>query len=148
MNAYMSQYQANDVATSSPERILIMLYDGAIRNIARAERGIQNGERMPKLEGISKAIAIISELSNTLDFEVGGEIAENLDGLYGFMIRELTRGNLENKVEPLQVVTKLLTELRSTWLDAIELVRKEKLTVARVDEQPALNGQRSFAAAL
>lgn len=148
MNAYMSQYQANDVATSSPERILIMLYDGAIRNIARAERGIQNGERMPKLEGISKAIAIISELSNTLDFEVGGEIAENLDGLYGFMIRELTRGNLENKVEPLQVVTKLLTELRSTWLDAIELVRKEKLAAVRVDEQPASNGQRSFAAAL
>lgn len=148
MNAYMSQYQANDVATSSPERILIMLYDGAIRNIARAERGIQNGERMPKLEGISKAIAILSELSNTLDFEVGGEIAENLDGLYGFMIRELTRGNLENKVEPLQVVTRLLTELRSTWLDAIELVRKGKLAAVRVDEQPALNGQRSFAAAL
>lgn len=148
MNAYMSQYQANDVATSSPERILIMLYDGAIRNIARAERGIQNGERMPKLEGISKAIAIVTELSNTLDFEVGGEIAENLDGLYGFMIRELTRGNLENKVEPLQVVTKLLTELRSTWLDAIELVRKEKLAAVRVDEQPASNGQRSFAAAL
>jgi len=148
MNAYMSQYQANDVATSSPERILIMLYDGAIRNIARAERGIQNGERMPKLEGISKAIAIISELSNTLDFEKGGEIAENLDGLYGFMIRELTRSNLENKVEPLQVVTKLLTDLRSTWLDAIELVRKEKAAATRVDEHAAVSGQRSFAAAL
>lgn len=148
MNAYMSQYQANDVATSSPERILIMLYDGALRNIARAERGIQNGERMPKLEGISKAIAILSELSNTLDFELGGEIAENLDGLYGFMIRELTRGNLENKVEPLQVVAKLLTDLRSTWLDAIELVRKEKAAATRVDEQQVVHGQRSFAAAL
>ncbi|BCR06598.1 flagellar protein FliS [Desulfuromonas versatilis] len=147
MNAYMNQYQANDVATSSPERLLIMMYDGAIRNVARAELAIEKGERAPKLEAISKAIAIITELSNTLDFEVGGEIAENLDGLYGFMTRELTSANLKNDPEPLKVVTRLLKDLRATWLDAIEAVHKEKAAATRVEERQAANGQRSFAAA-
>ncbi len=147
MNAYLNQYQANDVATSSPERLLIMMYDGAIRNVVRAELAMEKGERVPKLEAISKAIAIISELSNTLDFEVGGEIAENLDGLYGFMTRELTSANLKNDPAPLKVVTKLLKDLRETWLDAIEIVHQEKAAATRVEESPAATGQRSFATA-
>lgn len=126
MNAFYNQYQSNQVTTASPEQLLIMMYDGAIRFVRRAADAMANGERVPKLESISKAIGIISELANTLDHEVGGEIAENLDALYHFMIRELTQANLKNDAGKLAVVEDLLSGLRETWVQAIEINRQEK----------------------
>jgi flagellar protein FliS len=126
MNAYFNQYQNNQVTTASPEQLLIMLYDGAIRFVRQAAEAMAAGERVRKLESISKALGIVSELANTLDHEVGGEIAENLDALYHFMIRELTQANLKNDAEKLRVVEDLLCGLRETWMQAIEINRQEK----------------------
>lgn len=149
MNAYLNQYRANDVSTASPERLLIMMYDGAIRNVARAREAILAGERLPKLEGIRKAVAIVTELSNTLDFEVGGEIAENLDALYGYMTRELSQGSLQNDAQRLIGVETMLKDLRETWLQAIEVARQEKAEAAEVlGAPPAPDYYKPFAAAL
>ena len=126
MNAYFNQYQNNQVTTASPEQLLIMLYDGAIRFVRQASEAMVAGERVRKLESISKALGIVSELANTLDHEVGGEIAENLDALYHFMIRELTQANLKNDAEKLKVVEDMLCGLRETWMQAIEINRQEK----------------------
>ncbi len=126
MNAYFNQYQNNQVTTASPEQLLIMLYDGAIRFVRQAEEAMAAKERVRKLESISKAIGIVSELSNTLDHQVGGEIAENLDALYHFMVRELTQANLGNDAKKLQVVEDLLCGLRETWVQAIEVHRQER----------------------
>lgn len=126
MNAYFNQYQNNQVTTASPEQLLIMLYDGAIRFVRQAQEAMAAGERTGKLESISKALGIVSELANTLNHEIGGEIAENLDALYHFMIRELTQANLKNDPEKLKVVHDLLSGLRETWLEAIEINRQEK----------------------
>ncbi len=126
MNAYFNQYQNNQVTTASPEQLLIMLYDGAIRFVRQAQEAMAAGERVRKLESISKALAIVAELANTLDHKVGGEIAENLDALYHFMIRELTQANLKNDAEKLKVVDALLADLRETWMQAIEINRQEK----------------------
>jgi flagellar protein FliS len=126
MNAFYNRYQNNQVTTASPEQLLIMLYDGAIRFVRQAAEAMAAGERVRKLESISKALGIVSELANTLDHEVGGEIAENLDALYHFMIRELTQANLKNDAEKLRVVEDLLCGLRETWMQAIEINRQEK----------------------
>lgn len=126
MNAFYNQYQNNQVTTASPEQLLIMMYDGAIRFVRQAAEAMAAGERVRKLESISKAIGIVSELANTLDHEVGGEIAENLDALYHFMIRELTQANLKNDADKLRVVEELLSGLRETWVQAIEISRQEK----------------------
>jgi flagellar protein FliS len=103
-----------------------MMYDGAIRFVRQAEEAMAAGERVRKLESISKALAIVTELANTLNHEVGGEMAENLDALYHFMIRELTQANLKNDAEKLKVVDNLLCDLRETWMQAIEINRQEK----------------------
>jgi flagellar secretion chaperone FliS len=137
MNAYFNQYQNNQVTTASPEQLLIMLYDGAIRFVRQAAEAMAAGERMRKLESISKALGIVAELANTLDHEVGGEIAENLDALYHFMIRELTQANLKNDAEKLNVVEDLLCGLRETWMQAIEINRQEKGN-AVAQKQPAV----------
>lgn len=120
MNPYLNNYQENQVKTASPEQILIMLYDGAIRFLRQAKVALENGERVVKLEKISRVVAILTELSNTIDFEKGGEIAENLDGLYWYMVRELTRVNVDDEMEPMNVAEDILLELREGWVQAIE----------------------------
>lgn len=125
MNAYTQQYQQNQILSASPEQILVMLYDGAIRFVRQAVAGIENGDLTAKLEGISRCMAIVTEFANTLDHEIGGEIAENLDALYSFMIRELTQANLKNDIDKLKVVEGLLLDLRETWVSAIEVARNE-----------------------
>ena len=126
MNAYTQQYQQNQILSASPEQILVMLYDGAIRFTRQAMIGIDEGRASVKFEGISRAMAIITEFANTLDHEVGGDIAANLDGLYCFMIRELTQANLNDDVEKLKVVEGMLVDLRQTWVEAIEIARAER----------------------
>ncbi|MBU1233932.1 MAG: flagellar export chaperone FliS, partial [Proteobacteria bacterium] len=90
MNPYMNQYQNNQIQTASPEKILIMLYDGAIRFTRQAMQAMDAGDKAVQGERISRAMAIVCEFSNTLDHEIGGEIAADLDALYSFMTRELT----------------------------------------------------------
>jgi len=129
MNVYnMNQYQQNQVYTASPEQILLMLYDGAIRFTRRAIAGIDEDQPELKSTGISKAMAIISEFSNSLDHAVGGQIAEDLDALYHFMMRELSSANLKNDIEKLRNVEKLLMDLRQTWGEAVEINKKEMVS--------------------
>ena len=124
MNPYQN-YFANQVQTASPEQLLLMLYDGALRFLRQARQNLDEGDRIGTLEKKSRAVAILTELSNTLDFEQGGEIAENLDGLYWYMIRELTQANTKDASEPLQVAENILEELRDGWVQAIEANRPE-----------------------
>ena len=126
MNAYMNQYRNNQIETASPEKILIMLYDGAIQFTRQAMQGIDTGDKILQAEKISRVMAIICEFSNSLDHEIGGEIAADLDALYGFMTRELTRANLTGDRKALEVVEKLLLELRETWVEAADIYAKEQ----------------------
>jgi flagellar protein FliS len=126
MNAYMNQYQQTQVTTASPERILILLYEGAIRFVVQAKEAIENGEKPRRREAISRAIAIVSYLSDTLDHQAGWSGSEELDGLYAYMVRELTLANLKEDVKALAGVEGLLQQLRETWVQAIDLVHEQK----------------------
>ncbi len=148
MNAYLNSYQHNQVATASREQVLIMLYDGAIRFTREATQAMAAGNRALKVEKLNRLSAIISELSATLDHEIGGEIAENLDALYGFMSRELMRGNLQNDPEPLGVVEKLLVDLRETWAQAIVIYRQELADAAGKAAATVPAGHRTLSASL
>jgi flagellar protein FliS len=123
MNAYVNQYQNNQILGASPEQILIMLYDGSIRFCRQAIHAMDEGQRTVQAEKISRSMAIVCEFANTLNHEVGGEIATDLDALYAYMTRELTRANQQNDRKALETVEDLLTGLRSTWVEAIEINR-------------------------
>ncbi|SDZ76080.1 flagellar protein FliS [Desulfuromusa kysingii] len=135
MNAYVNQYQNNQILSASPEQILIMLYDGAIRFCRQAQLAMEQENRKVQAEKISRAMAIVCEFSNTLNHEVGGDIAADLDGLYGFMSRELTRANLQNDRKALETVENLLTGLRETWVEAIEINRGGAQQVAKTEPE-------------
>jgi flagellar protein FliS len=135
MNAYVNQYQNNQILNAPPERILVMLYDGAIRFCHQAMQAMDNGDKKEQGEKISRAMAIICEFSNTLNHEVGGQIAEDLDALYSFMTRELTRANLKNDRKALETVDDLLTDLRETWVEAAGIYAGEKQQAAEENQQ-------------
>ncbi len=120
MNTYQNNtYMQNKVLNASPEQILLMLYDGAILFLRQAKLALEEDKKFVKIEKIGRAIAILTELSNTLDFENGGEFAENMDSLYWYMIRELTRANLNDDLARIVAVETMLVDLRESWATAI-----------------------------
>lgn len=144
MNAYTSQYQQNQyqqnqIYTATPEQILLMLYDGAIRFTRQAMMAEENGKQVQKLERISKVMAIIVEFSNTLNHDVGGQIAADLDGLYQFMIRELNAARKDETGEKLKNVERLLVDLRQTWGQAVEINREQQNGGAATANQGQIN---------
>ncbi len=102
-----------------------MLYDGAIRFCRQAIVAGEAEDTAEKLGRIAKTYAIITEFSNSLNHEIGGDIAADLDGLYHFMLRELNKARTDTSGEHLRSVEKLLVDLRLTWGEAVEINRKE-----------------------
>ena len=125
-NQYQKQYRNNQILTASPEKILIMLYDGAIRFCRQAMLAMDTGDKLVQSEKISRTMAIICEFSNSLDHNIGGEIAENLDALYNFMTRELTRASQESDRKALETVDAILSELRGAWVEAAQINNQGK----------------------
>lgn len=125
MNNPYSQYQKTQVTTASRERVLLMLYEGAIRFTKQAQAALKQKKIAEKGKYISKATAIVSELMATLDFKTGGQIAVDLENLYVFMIDKLIEGNIKNDPESLQVVEQLLMTLYDAWKDVIENPRPD-----------------------
>ncbi len=125
-NQYQKQYQHNQIFTASPEQILIMLYDGAIRFCRQAMQAMDTGDKLVQSEKISRTMAIVCEFSNSLDHKIGGEIAEDLDALYDFMTRELTRAGQETDRKALETVDAILSELRDAWVEAAKIHNQGK----------------------
>lgn len=119
-----NKYKQMSVQTATPGQLLIMLYEAAIQNVKKASDCIDRNDMAGKGVYIGKAHDIINELVNTLNFEVGGDIARSLEGLYNFMIEQLVSANRENSKEPLQRVQQNLETLLEGWRGAVEQVQR------------------------
>jgi flagellar secretion chaperone FliS len=138
MNSYQNIYFQNQVRTANREQILIMLYDGAILFLRQAREAMENSKKFVKIEKTGKVVNILTELSNTLDIENGGELATQLDSIYWYMIKELIRSNTQDDPEPLNVVERILVDLREGWVGAIEKNRPEpKVEYGSMLEEPS-----------
>ena len=116
VNAYAKVGLETGIAAASPHKLITMLYDGAVVALINATNHMKAGNIEAKGKAISHAIQIIDNgLKASLDKEVGGEIAKNLDALYEYMSARLLTANLQNQVEILDEVRGLLTDLRETW---------------------------------
>ena len=120
-----NKYQKTKVTTASREKILLMLYEGAIRFTKLARTAMTEKKIAEKGRYISKATAILSELMATLDHKVGGELAQDLENLYVFMIDKLIEGNINNDTECLDSVENILRTLYSAWKDVVENPRPD-----------------------
>jgi len=116
VNAYAKVGLETGVTAASPHKLIVMLYDGALAAIMTGITQMKAGNVQEKGKAISKAIQIIDNgLRASLDKEVGGEIAQNLDALYDYMSRRLLEANIKNEPEILEEVRGLLADLRDTW---------------------------------
>jgi flagellar protein FliS len=114
--AYRSTSAHAGVETGDPHRLVVMLMDGALERIATARGLMAHGSGVEKAQLLHRAVAIIDELRNGLNFKAGGDIANNLDALYEYMCRRIMQANASNKPEWLDEVSRLLGEIRSAWL--------------------------------
>jgi flagellar protein FliS len=96
-------------------RIIVMCYEGCIANLARAREEMKAGNRSQKGACLSKAMAIVTELMNTLDRDRGGEIAERLEALYRYVIDTVSRANLRQDPTLLEAPIRVLKELKDGW---------------------------------
>lgn len=115
-NAYAKVGIETGVVAASPHKLIVMLFDGALASLATARHQIQSGNIAGKGHAISKAITIIdSGLRASLDKNVGGEIAQNLDALYEYMSGQLLKANLGNDPALIEEVQRLLKDLKGAW---------------------------------
>lgn len=126
-NAYQ-KYKDTSIQSASREKILLMLYEGAIRFTKKAILACEQKDIAERGLNIGKSYDIIMELNNTLNHEVGGEISKSLEQLYMFMTERLTKANITGEKAHLIEVLKLLETLYSGWVEAIEKLKKENLT--------------------
>jgi flagellar protein FliS len=115
-NAYARIGLETGVAAATPQRLVVMLYDGALAALAEARRHILAGDTPQKGRAIGKAIAIVSEgLKGSLNMARGGTIALHLHDLYDYLERRLLAANLTGDVAGIDEAAALLGELRGAW---------------------------------
>lgn len=117
-------YQRTQVDTASPTRLVVMLYDGAVRFLRQGQEAMQRGDREKQNHCLVRAQRIVAELMSSLNIEEGGEIAANLMGLYQFMTEQLVLANIEDDAQRVQKVREMLESLREAWAEVDCAVRE------------------------
>jgi flagellar protein FliS len=111
----IESYQRTAINTQSRGRLIVMLYDGAIKFLKLALREVEAGDWAAKGQYLNRAQDILNELNAVLDVEAGGEIARNLRRLYLFMNRRLAQANSKKDPQMIREVITLLEELNQSW---------------------------------
>ena len=113
---YQNAYKKASVNTLDQNKLIIMLYDGAIKNASFAVEHMKSEEIEKVHDCLIKTKNIVTELMATLNMDNGGDIAKNLQSLYSYIFSQLIEANMEKKPEPVIVVIDLLKELRAAWM--------------------------------
>jgi flagellar secretion chaperone FliS len=111
-------YRDTQIKTASQGKLIVMLYDEAIRQVDSAVQGLRKGNDGIDIvsNALLKAQDLVTELMVSLDFERGGDIAQGLFSLYMYFNQQLVEANMKKVAEPLEEVRKMLAELRSAWM--------------------------------
>lgn len=134
-NAFQ-KYKTTSVQSASREKLLLMLYEGAIKFVKLALVASDSKRIADRGMNITRAYDIILELNNTLDHKVGGDIAKNLEQLYMFLTDQLTKANISGDPQYLKNCLQILETLHEGWVKAIEQLKKDNA------EKPAASGEK------
>ncbi len=128
-------YRQVQIKTANQGKLILMLYDGAIRNLDVAIEALP--QRQSRYDAVNRSLVkaqdIVGELMASLDFDRGGEIARNLFTLYVFMNRQLLEANLRKTEKPVQDVRRMLVELRGAWAQVVGKAATREGATRRVD---------------
>ena len=124
----INAYRQTEVQSRSPLELVVMLYDGALRFMNEAKAGFEAGDIRRRAEAMSRTMAIIDQLQNTLDLKAGGDIARSLDQLYTFVRDRLLQASMQQSAKPVDEAIAVITNLREGWA---EISAREGRAVAR-----------------
>lgn len=125
IKAYRSVGVKDDLAVADPHRVIQLLMQGALENLAKAKGFIERKDFAGKSATLSKAMAIISSLQGSLDFDAGKEVADNLAALYDFMVNHLILASRENSLQKINDVMDVLLTIKTAW-DQIPVADRER----------------------
>jgi flagellar protein FliS len=111
-------YQRNAILTASPEKLVKLLYEGAIKNLEKSRIGLtdQKTARSPEVgQALSRAMGILGELRASLDHAAGGQIARDLDRLYEFGLEQLSQANLTRTPNGVTNTLQVMRTLQEGW---------------------------------
>lgn len=123
MSFAVAQYQNVRVETASPLRLVIDLYQGAIRFMRTAVAAHQRGDHAARGNALSRAHAIVSELSATLDHERAPELCEELERLYDYVLHCITEANVRADGSLAEPAISVMQTLESAWVELDGRVR-------------------------
>ncbi|MBD3840588.1 MAG: flagellar export chaperone FliS [Campylobacterales bacterium] len=110
----LSVYNQQAATTDDPYMLILKLYEGLLKFLSFVENAIEEGDIEQKFEYINKCIAIFDELRNILDFD-GGDVAYYLDGLYLYQIETLFSAGIDNNLNSIAQVKKVVVGLIEAW---------------------------------
>jgi flagellar secretion chaperone FliS len=125
MKHMADRYLKEQLETASPEQLLLLLYDGAIRFLRIARKAMENQEWEKSHQHLIKTQNILVELMTSLDMEIGGDVARNLYRLYDYYIWSLVQANIHREVCRVDEILEHLKNLKQTWEQAIILTAQD-----------------------
>ena len=144
MNSYSNQqnaYRKASVNTLDQNKLIVMLYDGAIKQSGFALEHIKKNDIEKAHNALVKAKNIVAELMSSLNMEKGGEVAKNLKSLYAFMFSQLIEANMNKESRPVVTVIGLLKELREAWVHIGNTGKQSQVSGGR-PQQGNMNDKR------
>ncbi len=121
----MTAYRKSAVQTSDPRELVVMLYDGFLRFSFRTRTCLMKNDSNEATKSVGKALAIVHELTSSLNHEPAPEFSRQLESLYMYISERLMRVSLRQDLDALDEVIGLMSELREGWAGALDKVRRE-----------------------
>ncbi len=118
---YIKQYQTSNITTATPEKLMILLFDGALQFLQKAKIAIAENNIKDRSENIEGARKIIRELMRTIDLENGNNVAKQLFRLYNKMAMNLIKANVQRDSSKIDEVIQDITNIRWGFQKAIDI---------------------------
>jgi flagellar protein FliS len=115
LQAYKKVSVDSQLSEASPHKVIQMLMAGAIERLVQGKAAMEQGNIPVKGERLGKALDIVISLRSCLSMDEGGDVAQNLDQLYEFMISQITLANAENNPQAIDDVVDIIREIKSAW---------------------------------
>ncbi len=115
-SAYQRVHVETAVSQATPHQLVGLLFDAYLQAVSRARAALKQGNIAMKGEQIGKAVRIIDEgLKPALNLEKGGDLALNLNGLYGYCVVLLTQANMNNDDNALADAARIMEPVAQGW---------------------------------
>ena len=145
MNAYgTDQYRQTQVTTVDKGRLIVLLYEGAIKFLREAAQAQREGNIPAKANGLNRALDIIDELSQSLNMQDGGDIALNLKRIYQFWTDHLLKAKIVKDSQAMDDVIEMMASLIEAWQSVCSNSEAAKVTAGQDNSNTALTAARTI----